>query len=286
MLTLRLDSKLESYLDSRTNNKSEYVRELIKKDKKKNQNVQPKTEYERCKNNIQYFTKNYCFIKDPKKGKVSLDPYDYQRNVLDRLKSGASLLIVKGRQMGITTLFSVYSLWRCLFYNNETIGYRSVKRENCKMFLNKVRFIYDNLPDWLRKPRFIDNKMEIEFQNNSKVVGTGYPPKRGTRYSTIIIDEASFINNLEKYWSELKAMVDKNGHGQYVIASNGILKDNNNYPILSDFYQNNWMNNIQLSYLEHPDRDQSYRDEIIGDGIMSREQFLKEHGALVEVDDE
>lgn len=286
MLSLRLDTELEDYLKSRSKNKSEYVRTLIEQDKKKNQKIDPKKEYRKCKDDLLYFVSKYCYIKHQSKGKVLFEPYDYQKEILMELEKNNSLMIVKGRQLGITTTLALYSLWKTLFTDNQNAGYISMKREQAKMFItDKMFFSLNNLPDWLRKPLLLNNRVQLEFQNNSKVQEIPQSPHKGETYNLSVIDEASFIDKLGDKWSRIYPMIDENS-GQVIIVTNGILKDNKNYQVLKELYKNNWLKNIECSYLDHPDRDKDWRNEKISSGYYTREKFLAENGALVEVENE
>lgn len=79
-------------------------------------------------------------------------------------------LILKARQLGITTLFSILFLDTCLFNDNTHAAIIADSKPIAKeIFVDKVKFAYDNLPDWVRRltPAYRDNVNELRFSNGS-----------------------------------------------------------------------------------------------------------------------
>jgi len=85
-------------------------------------------------------------------------------------------IIPKSRQHGITTLISVFMLDSCLFNSNIRAGLIAHKLADAKkIFRDKIRYAYDNLPkDLLSCITLIkDDAQELLFSNNSSIyVGT------------------------------------------------------------------------------------------------------------------
>lgn len=79
-------------------------------------------------------------------------------------------LILKARQLGITTFFSILFLDTCLFNDNINAAIiadnKDVARE---VFVDKVKFAYDRLPEWVRSVTnaYRDNVNELRFSNGS-----------------------------------------------------------------------------------------------------------------------
>ena len=85
-------------------------------------------------------------------------------------------LVLKSRQHGITTFFCLYFLDVCLFNSNIHAGIIAHNREDAEAFFrDKIKFAYDNLPDWLKNARETEseNARELSFPNGSVIrVGT------------------------------------------------------------------------------------------------------------------
>lgn len=79
-------------------------------------------------------------------------------------------IILKARQLGITTYHALLFLDTCLFNNNVNAAIvadsKPIARE---IFVDKVKFAYDNLPQFVRDmcPAYRDNVNEMRFANGS-----------------------------------------------------------------------------------------------------------------------
>ena len=74
-----------------------------------------KREYINCADNPVHFMRKYCTIQHPKKGKIKFDLYPFQEDVLNEFKDNRYNIILKSRQLGISTLTAGHALWTMLF---------------------------------------------------------------------------------------------------------------------------------------------------------------------------
>ena len=85
-------------------------------------------------------------------------------------------LILKARQLGMTTFILIFLLDRCLFNSDTKAGVIAHNREDAqKFFREKLKYAYDNLPDWLKSELAAksDRAGELVFTNGSSItVGT------------------------------------------------------------------------------------------------------------------
>lgn len=99
-------------------------------------------------------------------------------------------VILKARQLGMSTFIMIYLLDKCLFTPNHAAGVIAHTREDSEnLFKNKIKFAYDNLPDWLREaiPATSDSARKLEFANGSSItVGTSL---RGGTFQTLHVSE-------------------------------------------------------------------------------------------------
>lgn len=86
-------------------------------------------------------------------------------------------LILKARQLGVTTFFSILFLDTCLYNDNVHAAIIADNKDTAKeIFRDKVKFAYDNIPQYFKQhaPAFRDNVNELRFGNGSVFrVGTG-----------------------------------------------------------------------------------------------------------------
>lgn len=84
-------------------------------------------------------------------------------------------LILKARQLGISTFVCLLFLDRCLFNSNLHAGIIAHTREDAEVMFRRVKFAYDSLPTELKSLRSVntDNARELQLSNGSTLrVGT------------------------------------------------------------------------------------------------------------------
>ena len=99
-------------------------------------------------------------------------------------------IILKARQLGMTTFIQIFMLDRCLFNENTNAGVVAHNKEDAEAFFaDKIKFAYDNLPQDLKNliPATSDTVRSLRFKNGSHIrVGTSM---RSGTYQYIHISE-------------------------------------------------------------------------------------------------
>ena len=117
---------------------------------------------------------NLYYIKD-KKGKKVIFKLNWAQKALYN-NMWFLCLILKARQLGMTTFIQIFMLDRCLFNSNINAGVIAHNREDAqKFFKDKIKFAYDNLPTQIKemRPASNDSAGELMFNNGSAIrVGT------------------------------------------------------------------------------------------------------------------
>jgi hypothetical protein len=147
-------------------------------------------EYIKCRNDILEYCK-YVKIEHPTLGIIQFDPFQYQKDLLVDFQNHRFNIINKSRQMGITTLLSIYVSWYMLFFKNKTVMLMSYDSEVPKEFIDKVKVVYTNLPEWLQPKMLTNNVKSIRLSNRSRVKATSSTKNVGRTLaaSLAIIDE-------------------------------------------------------------------------------------------------
>ncbi len=84
-------------------------------------------------------------------------------------------VILKARQLGITTFLCLFFLDKCLFRPHTAAGIIAHTREDAEYIFKRIKFAYDQLPDILKgaRPATVDSARELVFNNASSIrVGT------------------------------------------------------------------------------------------------------------------
>lgn len=128
-------------------------------------------------------------------------------------------IILKARQLGISTFVSLLYLDRCLFNSNVSAGIIANTKEDGQHMFTRVKFAFDSLPDDLRKLINADNDTSqmLKFSNGSSLrVGTSM---RGSTLQYLHISEHGKICSKypEKAREIATGSLNTIAAGQYVI---------------------------------------------------------------------
>ena len=219
-------------------------------------------EYKKCAVDPIHFLMKYCQIQHPVRGKVPFHLYEFQKKSIRELKGNRYNVILKARQMGISTLTAGYSLWMMLFHEDKNILVIATKQDVAKNLVTKVRVMHDNLPSWLKGKCLEDNRLSLKFSNGSqiKAVSSSGDAGRSEALSLLILDEAAFIKDVDSIWASAQSTLSTGGSAIVLSTPNGV----------GNFYHKTWVgamegtnefNPIKLHWDLHPERDQSWRDE-------------------------
>ena len=222
-----------------------------------------KEEYVKCAKSASYFMKKYCMIQHPTKGKVPFHLYPFQEETLQDFQDNDRMIILKSRQLGISTLTAGYSLWTILFHNDKNILVVAIDQNTSKNLVTKVHVMFNNLPTWLKLKADESNKLSIRLSNGSqiKAVASSGTSGRSEALSLVIIDEAAFVDNAEELWASLQQTLSTGGRGIILSTPNGT----------GNFFHKTWIKaeasgahnkfkTKRLPWQVHPERNQAWRD--------------------------
>jgi len=221
-----------------------------------------KQEYIKCAQDPAYFMKKYCLIQHPIRGKIPFELYDFQEDVVGNFTKERFNVILKARQLGISTLTAGYSLWMMTFQQDKNILVIATKQEVAKNLVTKVRVMHANLPSWLKQRCVEDNKLNLRYRNGSqiKAVSSGPEAARSEALSLLILDEAAFIDKIDDIWTAAQSTLTTGGSCIALSTPNGV----------GNWFHKTWIeaeeargmfNPIKLHWTTHPDRGQEWRDE-------------------------
>ena len=231
-------------------------------------------EYVKCSKDPIYFFRKYCYIQHPQRGKILFDLYDFQEGLLDDFAESRFNIILKSRQLGISTLSAGYSLWTMLFKENQNVLVIATKQDVAKNLVTKVRFMHENLPSWLREKTREDNKLSLLLENGSliKAISASEDAGRSEALSLLIIDEAAFVDKIDDIWASSQSTLSTGGRAIILSTPNGI----------GNFFHKTWVTAqtskkwrpTKLHWTVHPERDQKWRDEqteLLGEKVAGQE---------------
>ena len=234
-----------------------------------------KREYAKCATDPTYFLGKYGIIQHPVKGKVNFNLYDFQEKSLKSFMKHDYNIVLKARQLGLSTLTAGYALWMMTFQQDKNILVIATKQETAKNLVTKVRVMHANLPGWLKQPCVEDNKLSLRYKNGSqiKAVASSEESGRSEALSLLIIDEAAFIDKIDTIWGASQQTLATGGRALVISTPNGV----------GNFFHKTWVgaengtndfNFIKLHWSVHPEREQEWRDEqdkLLGPSLAAQE---------------
>ena len=233
-------------------------------------------EWVKCAKDPVYFFRKYCYIQHPHRGKILFNLFPFQEDLMHSVNDHRFNVILKSRQLGISTLSAGYSLWLMLFHDDKNILVIATKQEVAKNLVTKVRFMHDNLPSWLKGQTEEDNKLSLRLRNGSQIKATSAAGDAGRSeaLSMLIIDEAAFINNVEEIWTSAQSTLSTGGGAIVLSTPNGV--GNWFHKIWTQAMAGDQWHPTELHWTVHPERNQKWRDE--------QTKLLGEKGAAQECD--
>ncbi len=221
-----------------------------------------KQEYKKCIEDPIYFMKKYVKIQHPIRGTCNFELFPFQETTLSDFVDNSLNIVLKSRQMGISTLTAAYSLWLMTFHNDKNILCISITQETAKEIVTKVRFANDNLPSWLKVPCVEDNRLSLRLKNGSqiKAVSSAGTAGRSSALSLLIIDEAAFIDGIEEIWLSAQYTLSTGGRAIILSTPNGVGNFFHKTWVEAEEGKNNFKT-IRLPWHLHPERDQTWRDK-------------------------
>ena len=239
----------------------------------KNQQVK---EILKCGKDPSYFLKTYARISHPLYGLILFNTYDFQDELLRDFNDYRFNVILKARQLGISTITAGYIVWMMLFHRDKAILVMATKFATAGNLVKKVKGIMRQLPDWLKIATIsVDNRTSFELSNGSsiKAASTSGDAGRSEALSLLVLDEAAHIENLEELWTGLYPTLSTGGRCIALSTPNGV--GNWFHKTCTD--SQTGLNNFNLTTLPwdvHPERDEQwYKKETQN---MSKRQIAQE----------
>ena len=221
-----------------------------------------KEETKRCMEDPVYFMRKYVKIQHPHRGTIPFDLYPFQENTLKSFHDFRYLMILKSRQLGITTLVAAYSLWMMIFNEDKNILVISIKQEISKEIITKVRFANEHLPSWLKVKETTNNFLSLRLSNGSMVAATSSAKDAGRSkaLSLLILDEAAFIDDAEQIWTSAYNTLSTGGRAIILSTPNGVGNWFHRMWVGAEKKKNDF-HTLSLKWNLHPERNQDWRDE-------------------------
>ena len=207
-----------------------------------------------------YFANQYAKISHPLHGLIPFDMYEFQEDSLRAFKDNRFNIILKARQLGISTTVAAYVCWLMLFHRDKNILVVATKLGTAANLVKKSKAIYKNLPSWLRIATIeIDNRNSFELSNGSQVKAssTSGDAGRSEALSLLVVDEAAIVEGLDEMWAGLYPTLSTGGTCIALSTPYGVGNWFHKNYIEAEEGKNDF-NPIKLPWDVHPERDEEW----------------------------
>jgi len=230
----------------------------------------------KCGKDPTYFINNYAKISHPLEGLIAFKTYDFQAQLLHDFNDYRFNIILKARQLGISTIVAAYIAWLMVFHRDKNILIFATKFGTATNLVKKVKNMIKNLPEWVKIAEVeIDNRASFELTNGSqiKASSTSSDAGRSEALSLLVIDEAAHVEGLAELWTGLYPTLSTGGRCIALSTPNGV--GNWFHKAYADAQNSD--NDFHITVLPwdvHPDRDKIWFEKETRN--MSRRQIAQE----------
>ena len=135
-------------------------------------------------------------------------------------------IVLKSRQLGITTLSCAYSIYLACTNSNTTCLLVSYSIDSATSIFEKLKQLYNDLPDALKVALVANNKKELKFVNGSRIICATCGTKDVARGLTIRfahLSEIGFMKeNVDKQLLAIEQALTPNGRIVLESTANGL----------------------------------------------------------------
>jgi len=254
------------------------------------------TELMKCKNDPVYFMRTYIKVQHPVKGTIPFNLFDYQERFVRHMQDNRFTITLQPRQCGKTLTVAMYLLWYAMFNKDATLLIASKNQGHALEIAARVRFAYEELPNWIKCGYKYYNRHNIEFDNGSRIISEATTEKtgRGLAITKIYLDELAFVNPRiqQELWSSLTPTLSTGGSAILSSTPNG------DTELFASLWRGantagdgkpgiNGYAPFRVFWQEHPERDEKYWDEMVSQlGLLQTRQevgceFLSSDALLI-----
>lgn len=214
----------------------------------------------KCGKDPVYFMNKYLKIQHPLKGLIPFNTFPFQDECVKDFNDHRFNIVLKSRQLGLSTLVAAYAVWQACFYKEKNILIIATKLAVAQNFIRKVKTYIKSMPHWLLIPQITaNNKQQVELSNGSqiKAVPTSEDAGRSEALSLLIVDEAAFVRNFDELWMGLYPTLSTGGRAILLSTPNGVGGQYHELYVKAERKENEF-NPIKLLWDVHPERDDDW----------------------------
>lgn len=237
-------------------------------------------EIKKCKENILHFAENYFHIINLDRGREKIGLHPCQKRVMRKMRDNRFFILLASRQIGKSTLMTIYMLWYACFMDDQRILLVANKEATAIEIFQRVRMAFEELPIWLKPGVKEYGKTSMTLDNGSRIgiTTTTGTAARGQSVNLLIIDECAFIEShlVEEFWKSVFPIITSSKKSKVFICSTANGTGNLFHKIYdgAEKGENGWGHD-RIMWDEVPGRDEKWAS-ITRQALGSTEAWLQE----------
>ena len=245
-----------------------------------------------------YFMSNFFYIQHPTKGSMSYKPWGYQKRLIDTYHNYRYSISLMPRQSGKSTSAAGYLLWYAMFVPDSTILVAAHVGRGAQEIMQRIRYAYENCPDYIKAGVTTYNKGSLDFENGSRIISatTTENTGRGMSITLLYLDEFAFVRPsiAKEFWTAITPTLSTGGKAiitstpnsdedQFAFIWKGANKTEDEFGNTTDVGVNGFKA-YRAYWNEQPGRDQKWADEMKAQ--LGEDRFNREIGCEFIIADE
>ena len=245
-----------------------------------------------------YFMDNFFMIQHPTKGSMVYHPWPYQKRLIETYHNYRYSISLMPRQSGKSTSAAGYLLWYAMFVPDSTILVAAHKYTGAQEIMQRIRYAYENCPDYIKAGVTTYNKGSLDFENGSRIVSatTTENTGRGMSITLLYLDEFAFVRPsiAKEFWTAITPTLSTGGKAiitstpnsdedQFAFIWKGANKTEDDFGNTTELGVNGFRA-YRAHWSEQPGRDQKWADEMKAQ--LGEDRFNREIGCEFIIADE
>lgn len=230
--------------------------------------------------NLLYFAEQFFYIISLDEGRQKIALHPVQKRALRKMRDNRFFILLASRQIGKTTMMTIYALWIACFNKDQKILIVANKEGTAIEIMQRIRMAYEELPNWLKPAVKEYGKTSVTLANGTRIgisttTGTA---ARGQSVNCLILDELAFIEPhlVDEFWKSVYPIISSSKKSKIFIASTANGTGNLFYRLYdaAERGESNWSSD-KILWNEIPGRDEAWKQDTIA-SIGSMEAFNQE----------
>jgi len=236
---------------------------------------------ERARKSILHFSR-FFYIVSLDEGKQPIKLYPYQKRILKALVENRFNVVLASRQIGKTTILTIFALWMVCFTDDYRVLLIANKQETAKNIFKRIKLAYEMLPNYMKPGVIAYAKEGMELANGSSIgiSTTTSDAARGESINCLLLDEAAFIppEFMDDFWESVFPVISSSKKSKIFMLStpNGVGNLFFNTYNDATLGKNGW-HHERVDWFEVPGRDEKWKEMTIR-ALGSLESFNQEYG--------